>query len=206
MSVHIHTYTYIHTRTQNVHMNARKARLKRALRRQRLRGQPNLTPRSSALLPVRITTARRPDHIRLSALVRSRSTPYLVHASSQLGHGPPKRGYFPAILAGFFCIYTNTYTYTYIVHTNRNRITSAYWNPTSKFICRSRHPKELMARYSGLNQFFTPQNLACGRIRSTGIFKRIVRVKGFASNCFDKMQNGLKISEKDSAVYDVCQV
>jgi len=31
--------------------------------RQRLRRQPNLTPRSSALLPVRITTARRPDHI-----------------------------------------------------------------------------------------------------------------------------------------------
>jgi len=56
-----------------------------------------LTPRSSALLPVRITTARRPDHIRLSALVRSRSTQSIVHASSQLGlpaHGPPKRGHF----------------------------------------------------------------------------------------------------------------
>jgi len=63
--------------------------------RQRLRGQPNLTPRSSALLPVRITTARRPDHIRLSALVRSRSTQFIVHASS------PKRGHFSAILAGF---------------------------------------------------------------------------------------------------------
>ena len=68
--------------------------------RQRLRGQPNLTPRSSALLPVRITTVRRPDHIRLSALVRSRSTLFIVHASSQLGHGLPKRGHFPAILAG----------------------------------------------------------------------------------------------------------
>jgi len=52
-----------------------------------------LTPRSSALLPVRITTARRPDHIRLSALVRSRSTQFIVHASSKLGHGPPKRSY-----------------------------------------------------------------------------------------------------------------
>jgi len=60
-----------------------------------------LTPRSSALLPVRITTARRPDHIRLSALVRIRSTQFIVHASSQLGHGPPKRGHFSAILAGF---------------------------------------------------------------------------------------------------------
>ena len=47
-----------------------------------------------------ITTARRPDHIRLSALVRSRSTQFIVHASSQLGHGPPKRGHCSAILAG----------------------------------------------------------------------------------------------------------
>jgi len=31
MSVHTHTSTYIHTRIQNVHMNARKARLKRRL-------------------------------------------------------------------------------------------------------------------------------------------------------------------------------
>jgi len=29
MSAHINTYIYIHTRIQNVHMNARKARLKR---------------------------------------------------------------------------------------------------------------------------------------------------------------------------------
>ena len=52
MSAHIHTYTYIHTRIQNVHMNARKARLK-TMAPQRLRGKPSLTPRSSALLPVR---------------------------------------------------------------------------------------------------------------------------------------------------------
>ena len=47
---------------------------------------------------------------------------------------------------------------------------------------------------------------ARGRIRNTGIFRRIVRVKSFASNCFDKMQNGLEIIEKHSAAYDVCQV
>jgi len=41
-----------------------------------------------------ITTARRPDHIRLSALVWSQSTQFIVHASSQLGCGPPKRGHF----------------------------------------------------------------------------------------------------------------
>ena len=75
--------------------------------RQQLRGQPNLTPRSSALLPVRITTARRPDHIRLSVLLRSRSTLFIVHSSSSLAmlaHGPPKQGHFPAILAGFLCV------------------------------------------------------------------------------------------------------
>jgi len=49
-----------------------------------------------------ITTARCPDHIRLSALVRSQSTQYMVHASCQLGHGPPKRGHFPAIFSGFY--------------------------------------------------------------------------------------------------------
>ena len=48
-----------------------------------------------------ITTARRPDHIRLSALVRSQFTRFIVHASSQFGRGPPKRGHFSAILAGF---------------------------------------------------------------------------------------------------------
>jgi len=64
--------------------------------------EPNLTPRSSVLLPVHIMTARRADHIRLSALVRSRSTQFIVHGSSQLGHGPPKRGHFSAILAGVF--------------------------------------------------------------------------------------------------------
>jgi len=46
-------------------------------------------------------TVRRPDHIRLSALVRSQSTQFIVHASSQLGRGPPKRGHFSAILVGF---------------------------------------------------------------------------------------------------------
>ena len=37
-----------------------------------------------------ITTAHRPDHIRLSALVRSRSTQFIAH----LGCGPPERGHF----------------------------------------------------------------------------------------------------------------
>ena len=52
-----------------------------------------------------ITTARRPDHIRLSALVRTRSTQFTAHSSYDLGRGPPKRGHFPAILVGFFNIF-----------------------------------------------------------------------------------------------------
>jgi len=96
---------------------------------QRLRRKPDLTPRSSALLPARcnpegdcpswpaarltvheerrisagqpqptaahrtITTARRPDYIHLSALVRSPSTQFMACPSCQLGRGPPKRGH-----------------------------------------------------------------------------------------------------------------
>jgi len=55
-----------------------------------------------------ITTARCPDHIRLSALVWSQSTQFIIHASSQLVRGPPKRGHFPAILEGFFDIKDRT--------------------------------------------------------------------------------------------------
>ena len=103
-----HTYThthYIYTHTHTKCTYERTQSTFETTARQRLRGQPNLTPRSSALLPVRIMTACRPDHIRLSALVRSRSTQFIVHASSQLGHGPPKRGHFSAILAGFYMIF-----------------------------------------------------------------------------------------------------
>ena len=90
---HIHIYTHTHTKCTYERMQSTSE----TTARQRLRGQTNLVPRSSALLPVRSTTVRRPDHIRLSTLVRSRST---VHASSQLVYGPPKRGHFSVILAG----------------------------------------------------------------------------------------------------------
>ena len=117
---HIHIYTHTHTKCTY----ERTQSTSETTARQRLRGKPNLTPRSSALLPVRcnpggdypswpaaqlpvheerrisaeqprptaayrtITTARRPDHIRLSALVRSRSTQFTAHPSCQLGRGP----------------------------------------------------------------------------------------------------------------------
>ena len=139
MSAHIHTYTYIHTHTKCTY--ARTQSTSETTARQRLRGKPDLTPRSSALLPVccnpegdyppwpaaqlpvhkerrisaeqpqptaahrTITTARRPDHIRLSALVRSRSIQFMAHPSCQIGRGPPKRGHFSAILAGFLLYY-----------------------------------------------------------------------------------------------------
>jgi len=129
MSAHIHTYTYIHTYTHTYKLYiCTHASTSETTARQRLRGKPNCTSRSSALLPVRcnpeedypswpaaqlpvheeqqisaeqpqstaaqytITTARRPDRIRLSALVRSRST------QCQLGCGPPKRGHCNVLL------------------------------------------------------------------------------------------------------------
>ena len=111
----LHTYTHTHIYTQ-MHTKCTYERTQSTSETtalQRLCGKPNLTPRSSALLLVRITTARRPDHIRLSALVRSRSTQFIVHASSQLGHGPTKRDHFSTILAGFFS-YVDSKCHTHI--------------------------------------------------------------------------------------------
>ena len=97
----LHTYTHTHIYTHAYKCTYERTQsTSETTARQRLRGQPNLTPRSSALLPVRITTARRPDHICISVLVRSRSTQFIVHTSSQPCHGPLKRGHFSAILAG----------------------------------------------------------------------------------------------------------
>jgi len=132
---HTYTHTHIYTHTYKLYI-CTHASTSETTARQRLRGKLNLTPRSSALLPVRcnpegdypswpaaqllvheerqisgeqpqptaayhtITTARCPDHIRLSALVRSQSTQFIAHPSCQLGCDPPKRGHFSAILAG----------------------------------------------------------------------------------------------------------
>ena len=56
-------------------------------------------------------------------------------------------------------IYVYVYICIYIIRANQNCIKSTYRNPTSKFICKSRNPNEVMAWYPGLNRFFTPQNL-----------------------------------------------
>ena len=50
MSAHIYTYTYIHTHTKCTYERTQSTSETTA--RQRLRGRPKLTPRSSALLPV----------------------------------------------------------------------------------------------------------------------------------------------------------
>ena len=85
---HTHIYThaykmYIWTHAKHVWNDGAAA----------LRGKPNLTPRSSALLPVRITTARRPDHIRLSA-----QPIHPVHCPCQLPAWP-----WPPETRSFFC-------------------------------------------------------------------------------------------------------
>ena len=100
---HTHIHIFTHTHTKFTYEGTQSTSETTA--RQRLRGQPNLTPGSSAPLPVRIMTARRPDHIHLSALVQSRSTQFIVHASSQLGHAgpwPPETRSFSCHFGGFF--------------------------------------------------------------------------------------------------------
>ena len=79
-----------------------------------------------------ITTARRPDHIRLSALVRSPSTQFMAHTSCQLGRGPLKRGHFPAILVGFFqfCFFvweTFKYLFTLDVRSNLANLSEIFF-------------------------------------------------------------------------------
>jgi len=72
---HTYAHTHIYTHAYKMYIWTH-ASTSETTARQRLHGQPNLTPRSSALLPVRITTVRRPDHIRLSGGSQStQSTP-----------------------------------------------------------------------------------------------------------------------------------
>jgi len=111
MSAHIHTYAYIHTRIQDVHMNARKARLKR--RRGCAGSQLDTKKLCPSPCPHHNSVPSRPHP--LIRVVRSQSTQFIFHASSQLGHGPPKRGHFSAILAGF-CSWTT-------------------WDPELLFVC-----------------------------------------------------------------------
>jgi len=106
MSAHIHTYTYIHTRIQNVHMNARKARLK--LRRgSDCAGSPTWHQEA---LPFSLSASRQRAVQTTSAYLdwcgadppSSLSTP--APSLAMPAHGPPTRGHFSAILAGFFSL------------------------------------------------------------------------------------------------------
>jgi len=67
-----------------------------------------------------ITTARRPDHLRLSALVRSRSTQVTAHTSYQLGRGPPKQGHFLP-----FWRVTRALYYKIAIYSNKRALYSA---------------------------------------------------------------------------------
>ena len=125
---HTHIHIYTHTNTKCKYERTQSTSEMKA--RQRLRGQPNLTPRISALLPVRITTACRPDHIRLSALVQSRSTQFIVHASSQLGHAGP----WPPETRSFFCHFGGVFgrrawvLRRVVLHTNNARSTWMFFS------------------------------------------------------------------------------
>ena len=106
MSAHIHTYTYIHTRIQNAHMNKRKARLKRR------RGSvcaDSPTCQQEAL-PFSLSASRQRAVQTTSAYLHwcgadppsSLSTP--ARSLAMPAHGPPKRGHFSAILAGYIVL------------------------------------------------------------------------------------------------------
>ena len=124
MSAHIHTYTYTHTLIQNVHMNARKARREAQLGAKKLCPSPcplqsggGYLSRPAPQSPVHekrrisseqpqptaahctITTARRADHIRLSALVRS--TQFMQAPSLAARPWPPEMRSFFFHLGGF---------------------------------------------------------------------------------------------------------
>ena len=147
MSAHIHTYTYIHTRIQNVHMNARKARREAQLGAKKLcpspcplqsgGGYPSWPVPQSPVHEKRrisaeqpqptaahrtITSARRPDHIRLSALVWSHSTQFTQALSLAARPWPPETRSFFCHFGGFsciciyvyLCIYRYGYEYTYV--------------------------------------------------------------------------------------------
>jgi len=55
----------------------------------------------------------RVGHRNYVTLVRRRSTQFTAHPSCELGRGPPKRGHFSAILAGFFLMYIHVYIHIY---------------------------------------------------------------------------------------------
>ena len=103
MCAHIHTYTYIHIRIQNVHMNARKACLKRR-RGSDCAGSPTSHQES---LPFSLSATRQRTVQTTCAYLHwcgadppsSLSTP--APSLAMPAHGPPKRGHFSAILAGF---------------------------------------------------------------------------------------------------------
>ena len=102
-----HTYTHTHIYTHDTKCTyARTQSTSETTAQQRLRRQPNLTPRSSALLPVRITTAHRPDHIHSSALVKIH--PVQCPRHGQLGHGFPKRGHYETYMAHIYETYGHT--------------------------------------------------------------------------------------------------
>jgi len=100
---HTYTYAYIHTRIQNVHMNARKARLKRR-RGSDCAGSPSWHQET---LPFSLSASRQRAVQTTSTYLHwcgadppsSSSTP--APSLAMPAHGPPKRGHFSAILAGF---------------------------------------------------------------------------------------------------------
>jgi len=105
--------------------------------------------------------------------------------------------------------YTCMYMYVYIYDTYESKL-NLINVPKSHFQIHLQVPKSkrVDGSVSGAESVFHTTKLenARGRIVNTHVLRKISRDKGFGSNRFDKMQNGLEIFEKDSAAYNVCQV
>jgi len=107
MSAHIHTYRYIHTRIQNVHITHAKhvwndgaAATARAVQLDTKKLFPSPGLSASRQRAVQTTSAYL--HRCRADPPSSLSTP--APSLAMPAHGPPKRGQFSAILAGFYLL------------------------------------------------------------------------------------------------------
>ena len=115
----------------------------------------------------------------------------------------------------FILAHTHTHThiciciYMYIYNTYKSKLHQINV-PESHFQIHLQVPKSkrgdgLVSRAESIFHTAKLEN-ARGRIVNKCVFRRTIRSKGFGSNRFHKIQNGLEIYQKDSAAYDVCQV
>jgi len=109
----------------------------------------------------------------------------------------------------YICIHIHIHTFVCVYNTYKSKLHQIRV-PESHFqnhlqVSKSKRVDGSVSRAESVLHTTKFEN-ARGRVHTTCVFRRILRNKGFGSNRFDKVQNGLEIFEKDSAAYEVCQV